>query len=37
MGSLLGQDLEILDSDSIKTSFPNFNKIFNEAGGNLIE
>ena len=37
MGSLLGYDLEILDSDCIKTSFPNFNKIFNKAGGNLIE
>ena len=37
MGSLLGYDLKILDSDSIKTSFPNFNKLFNEAGGNLLE
>ena len=37
MGGLLESDLEILDSDSIKTSFPNFNKVFNEAGGNLIE
>ena len=37
MGSVLDESLEILDSDSIKTSFPNFIKIFNKHGGNLIE
>ena len=37
MGSVLDESLEILDSDSIKTSFPNFIEIFNKHGGNLIE
>ena len=35
MGSALGADLKIEDSDSIKTSFPNFIEIFNKSGGNL--
>jgi len=36
MGSKIG-DLNIEDSDSIKTSFPNFVEEFNRAGGNIIE
>ena len=35
MGSKLGYDLKILDSESIETSFPNFMECFNKAGGNL--
>jgi len=37
MAGLLNKTLTILDSNSIKTSFPNFVKIFNKAGGKLIE
>ena len=36
MGSKIG-NLNIQDSDSIKTSFPNFVDEFNKAGGNIIE
>ena len=36
MGSKIGS-LNIESPESIKTSFPNFSKIFNQAGGNLIE
>ena len=36
MGSKIGS-LNIENPESIKTSFPNFSKIFNQAGGNLIE
>jgi len=36
MGSKIG-NLKIQDSDSIKTSFPNFVEEFNKAGGNIIE
>ena len=35
MGSAIQTDLKIEDSDSIKTSFPNFIDIFNKSGGNL--
>ena len=35
MGSAIHTDLKIEDSDSIKTSFPNFIDIFNKSGGNL--
>ena len=37
MGGMLNQDLNILESKCINTSFPNFIKIFNKIGGNLIE
>ena len=37
MGSKLENNLEILNSESIKTSFPNFIEIYNKVGGNLIE
>lgn len=37
MGSLLKTDLHIKDSESIKTSFPNFIEKFNKAGGKLRE
>ena len=37
MGTLLNEDLEIENSDCIKTSFPNFIEIFNKIGGNIIE
>ena len=37
MGTKLNSDLNILDPESIKTSFPNFVNIFNGIGGNLIE
>ena len=37
MGSLLNKNLEISESECIKTSFPNFVKSFNSIGGNLIE
>ena len=36
MGSKLGT-LKIDKPESINTSFPNFKKIFNQVGGNLIE
>ena len=35
MGSKIG-NLQINQSESIKTSFPNFLNLFNEAGGNLV-
>ena len=35
MGSKIG-NLQINQSESIKTSFPNFFNLFNEAGGNLV-
>ena len=35
MGSKLGYDLQILDSESIETSFPGFIECFNKVGGNL--
>jgi len=35
MGTKIG-GLNINDSDSIKTSFPNFISLFNKAGGNLV-
>ena len=35
MGSKIG-NLFIEDSESINTSFPNFKKIFNGSGGNLL-
>ena len=37
MGSKLDHDLKISNSNCIGTSFPNFIKIFNKIGGNLIE
>lgn len=37
MGTMLDTNLKIMDSNSINTSFPNFIKSFNKAGGNLIE
>ncbi len=37
MGGLLNKNLEISESECIKTSFPNFVKSFNSIGGNLIE
>ena len=37
MGSKLESTLNIEDSHSINTSFPNFIEIFNKIGGNLIE
>ena len=37
MGSTIDQDLEILDSEGINTSFPNFSRKYNLIGGNLIE
>jgi len=37
MGSKLDTNLKITDSDSIKTSFPNFIENYNQVGGNLIE
>ncbi len=35
MGTIVG-NLNIEDSNSINTSFPNFKEIFNKAGGNLL-
>ena len=37
MGTRLGVDLKIINSEFIKTSFPNFLITFNNVGGNLIE
>ena len=37
MGSLLEKDLFIDDSNSIKTSFPNFVECYNKVGGNIVE
>jgi len=37
MGSKLGHDLQISNSNCIDTSFPNFVECFNKIGGNLIE
>ncbi len=37
MGTKLGIDLKIKDSNFIKTSFPNFIHLMNSIGGNLIE
>ena len=37
MGTRLGSDLKILNSEFIKTSFPNFINLFNSLGGNLTE
>ena len=37
MGSCMKEDLKIMDSKSINTSFPTFINSFNQAGGNLIE
>ena len=37
MGSVTNEDLNIMDSKSIDTSFPTFIKNFNHSGGNLIE
>ena len=37
MGTRLNQNLEILESECINTSFPNFFNDFNKVGGQLIE
>ena len=37
MGTKLGKDLKILDSEYIKTSFPKFVESLNAVGGNLTE
>ena len=37
MGMKLGIDLEILNPEFIKTSFPNFINLLNSFGGNLNE
>ena len=37
MGTRLNKNLEILESECINTSFPNFSKCFNSVGGQLIE
>ena len=37
MGTKLTLDLRIEDSEYIKTSFPEFNKVINSLGGNLNE
>ena len=37
MGTRLNQNLEILESECINTSFPNFLNDFNKVGGQLIE
>ena len=37
LGSVIDEDLEILESECINTSFPHFAKSFNNVGGNLIE
>ena len=37
MGTRLNENLEILESECINTSFPNFLKSFNGVGGQLIE
>ncbi len=37
MGGMLNENLKILDHECINTSFPNFVKTYNKAGGNLID
>ena len=37
MGTKLDLDLKILDSEYIKTSFPNFIELLNKSGGKLSE
>ena len=36
LGSLIDNNVKILDSESINTSFPNFTDLFNKAGGKII-
>ena len=36
LGSLIDNNIKILDSESINTSFPKFTELFNKVGGKVI-